>query len=295
MLKEFIITRQYLRLPLLGLLLTLSASGVLKAQAPVPVEHADLGYAALEAGNQQAAEDEFNRALELNADDLSARLGLAMIQTERQQHEKAFQSYDSIVQSHPQNVFAWNQRGLAAYNLEDFDEALNSFERATADQPVNGFFYESLAWTRMCRGEFTQAAESAKTATLMYNREGHSTSYPLLIAYFSYLESGDPNSAQRSLRYAIKNHKPNQWPAPVLGYLNGQLNEAELISYVTNSAEETEAHTYIGLKLRNQGEEGKAMKHLSWVSRNGDPRVFEYTVARALNLQSSVAVWKPNS
>ena len=225
--------------------------------------------------------------------DLSAQLGLAIIQSQRQQHAQAFKSYDSIVQSHPQNVFAWNQRGLAAFNLENFDEALNSFERATADQPVNGFFYESLAWTRMCRGEFPQAAEAAKRATLMYNREGRSSSYPLLIAYFSYLEAGDLSNAKRSLRYAIKNHTPNQWPAPVLGYVNGEIDAAALISFVTNHAEETEAHTYIGLKLRSEGNEDQALKHLAWVSRMGDPSVFEYTVARALKMQSSVAVWTP--
>lgn len=293
MFKEFITFRPNILLLSVGLILSLSARSIAQESTQQPASHTEQGYAELESGNQRAAELEFQKALELNPGDLSAKLGIAMIQTERQQHEAAFKSYDSIVREHPQNVFAWNQRGLAAFNLEDFDEALSSFERATADQPVNGFFYESLAWTRMCRGEFTEAAVSAKTATLMYNREGHTTSYPLLIAYFSYLESGDPNNAKRSLHYAIKNHKPNQWPAPVLGYLNGQLNEAELISYVTDSAEETEAHTYIGLRLRNEGNEVEAIKHLSWVSRNGDPRVFEYTVARAINLQTSVAVWKP--
>ncbi len=290
MLKEFIQFGLSSRLAGVSLLLLLSISAEARAQLAHTDTHSDLGYAQLEAGNQQAAEAEFNKALQFDANDLSAQLGLAMIQTERQQHAAAFRSYNTIVQAHPQNIFAWNQRGLAAFNLEDFDEALSSFERATADRPVNGFFYESLAWTRMCRGEFPQAAESAKTAILMYNREGQATTYPLLIAYFAYLEVGDTDNAKRSLRYAIKNHKPNQWPAPVLGYLSGQIDATTMISYVTNSAEETEAHTYMGLKLRSEGNENDAIKHLAWVSRKGDSRVFEYTLARAMKLQSSVAV-----
>jgi tetratricopeptide (TPR) repeat protein len=247
------------------------------------------GYAQLEAGQPENALIAFGQALEVDSNDLSARLGQAMIYAEQERHQDAFSSYDFIVQRYPQHAFAWNGRGLAAFNLEDFDAALSSFQRATADQPVNGFFYESLAWTQMCRGEFADAAESAKKATLMYGRKGETSAYPLLIAYFSYHESGDAKNALRTLQYANKNKPVNQWPAPVIDYLSEKIDESDLISYVTNSAEETEAHTYIGLYLRLLGETDEASQHLKWVSRNGDPQVFEYTLARALNLQNNVA------
>lgn len=248
------------------------------------------GYAQLEAGQHAHALEAFGKAISANNDDLSARLGQAIIFAEQQRHAEAFEAYDEITQRFPQNAFAWNGRGLAAFNQEDFDEALNSFRMAIADHPVNGFFYESLAWTRLCRGEFSQAAESAKAAVMMYDRAGEMSSYPLLIAYFAYHESGDANNAMRTLHYANQN-KPinNQWPAPVIDYLSERITEADLISYVTNTAEETEAHTYIGLYLRLLGDSQKASQHLQWVSRNGNPQVFEYTLARALNLQNSVA------
>ncbi|MBT4757684.1 MAG: hypothetical protein HOO08_04750, partial [Opitutae bacterium] len=218
-----------------------------------------------------------------------ARLGQAMIYAEQERHQEAFASYDVIVQHYPQHAFAWNGRGLAAFNLEDFDTALTSFKMATVDQPVNGFFYESLAWTQMCRGEFVDAAESAKKASLMYTRKGETSAYPLLIAYFSYHESGDAQNALRTLAYANRNKPVNQWPAPVIDYLSEKIGEADLISFVTNPAEETEAHTYIGLYLRLLGETDAADQHLQWVSQNGNSQVFEYTLARALNLQNNVA------
>jgi tetratricopeptide (TPR) repeat protein len=247
------------------------------------------GFAALEAGNTESALSAFDQALQADENNLSARLGQAMIYAEQERHQAAFSSYDLIVQRYPQHAFAWNGRGLAAFNLEDFDTALTSFKMATVDQPVNGFFYESLAWTHMCRGEFMDAAESAKKATLMYGRKGETSAYPLLIAYFAYHESGDARNALRTLQYANKNKPVNQWPAPVIDYLSEAIDESELISYVTNSAEETEAHTYIGLYLRLLGETSKANQHLQWVSQHGDSQVFEYTLARAINLQTSVA------
>lgn len=247
------------------------------------------GYAQLEAGQPENALIAFDQALAADANDLSARLGQAMIYAEQERHQEAFTSYDVIVQSYPQHAFAWNGRGLAAFNLEDFDTALTSFKMATVDQPVNGYFYESLAWTQMCRGEFVDAAESAKKAALMYSRKGETSAYPLLIAYFSYHESGDAKNALRTLAYANKNKPVNRWPAPVIDYLSEKISEPDLISFVTNSAEETEAHTYIGLYLRLLGETDKADQHLQWVSRYGNSEVFEYTLARAINLQNSVA------
>ncbi|MGJ8653827.1 MAG: tetratricopeptide repeat protein [Opitutaceae bacterium] len=248
------------------------------------------GYALLEAGNSDGALEAFEKALALDTSELPARLGQAIIYAEQQNHEKAFICYDTIIQDHPRHVDAWSGRGLAAYNLEDFDEALNSFKQATFDQPVNGFYYESLAWTQMCRGDFESAATSSKTATLMYGRQGKAVVYPLLIAYFANSELGDEATALRTLAYAQKNSNANVWPAQIIDYLSGKINHNELISYVMDSAEETEAHAYIGLKLRLDQQNEAAQAHLDWVSSHGDTRVFEYTLARAMKLRESVAV-----
>lgn len=247
-------------------------------------------YRLLESGDAPAALEKFEFVLKENKTDLSARLGQAMIFAEQQRHTDAFNAYDTIVDLHPRHAFAWNGRGLAAFNMENFDEALLSFQQATAEQPLNGFFYESLAWTLMCRGQFQEAAQSAKQATLIYQKNRESSVYPLLIAYFSYLETGDTRNAKTTLRYASENKPLNQWPSPVVDYLQNNLSQAELISYVTDTTQETEAHTYIGLTLRNQGKSDVAKKHLSWVAQHGDPRVFEYTLARVLNLREGVAL-----
>lgn len=251
-------------------------------------------YKQFESGESELALNGFNKALELNADNLPARLGQAMIFQEQQRHKEAFSSYDLIVKSHPSHAYAWNGRGLAAFNLKNFDEALSSFKHATADHPVNGFFYESLAWAHLCRGDYSEAASTAIQATLMYNQNGETAPYPLLIAYFSHLEEGKKDEAMRTLKYA-QNNKPSNgaWPTPVFDYISGHLNEPGLISFVTSTAEETEAHTYIGLHLRSQGQLDKAEPHLDWVARSGDTRVFEQMLARTLQASNKVALLAP--
>ena len=258
----------------------------------VQSRQATQGFALLESGKASEALETFEEALRVDGSDLPAMLGRAMVYSEQQAHQQAFFAYSSIVEAYPEHLFAWNRRGLAALNLEDFDEALYSFEQAIEPQPVNGFFYESLAWTHLCRGELKQAAEVARTAALMYNREGQNTLYPLLVAYFAYLQTGDNANADRTLAYAHKN-RTHAWPTPVIDYLANRIDSKDLLSFVTESAEETEAHTYIGLKLRAMGELEAAARHLNWVARAGDSRVFEYTLARSIHLESPVAQLVP--
>lgn len=247
------------------------------------------GYAKLKSGKANEALDAFGKVLEQDATNLDARFGQAIIFAEQERHEDAFAAYDWITQKNPHHANAWNGRGLAAFNMENFDEALVSFQMSVADQPANGFFYESIAWTQMCRGEFTEAAKWAKKALLMYHHKNEMPLYPLLIAYFSYHESGDAENALRTLQYASRNKLPNKWPTQVIDYLNGKIDEAALISFVSNLAEETEAHTYIGLHMRLLGKTEKAARHLGWVSNNGDPQVFEHTLAKTLRPKAKVA------
>lgn len=251
-------------------------------------------YEFFESGQMDRALAGFNQALERDAANLPARLGQAMVLLKQQRYQDAFSSYDAIVQSYPAHSFAWNGRGLAAFNMENFDEALTSFQRATADHPVNGFFYESLAWTYLCQRDYSLAATTAKQSALMYQQNGETAAYPLLIAYFSQLEEGENEAARRTLYYALSN-KPanNAWPTPVFEYLAGGLSAIDLISFVTDPAQETEAHTYIGLNLRAQGELKQADSHLNWVATKGDQRVFEHTLARSLQIAEKMALLTP--
>lgn len=251
-------------------------------------EEVSTGYQLFEAGDLDGALALFDSAVSQDAEYLSALLGKGMIHAQRMEHVRAFSAYDMIVQSHPTHALAWNRRGLAAFNMEQFELALESFVRATETQPVNGFYYESIAWVQMCLGQYNAALQSAKTASLMYSRLGETSLYPVLIVYLASLQTKDLNTAQRAMVYAQKN-RGSGWPGPVVNYLNGSMCAAQLISCVTTHAQETEAHVYIGINLSLQGDHKAADRHLDWVSREGDPRVFEYTLARALQMEERLA------
>jgi tetratricopeptide (TPR) repeat protein len=255
-------------------------------------ETVDAAFQLLNQGETQNALMGFQNALEADQNNLQACLGQAMIFNKLERYPEAFAAYDSLTERLPQNAFAWNGRGLAAFNLEQFDEALNSFQNASEMTP-SGHHFESLAWTQMCRGEFNEAAESAKRANLFYTREGEQTLYPLLLAYFAHLEAGEAEHARRTLDYTLANLPRTGWPLPVLHFIIGKSDAAELISHVRTAAQETEAHTYLGLYWRAQNAPEIAKQHLDWVRQNGDASVFEYILARALPEGPSLAMLQP--
>lgn len=224
----------------------------------------------------------FRNEVRNSAERFSAQLQLARDLGEVGCYKEAFQIYSDIVRWDPQNALAWNERGLVAFQMKNFEEALSSFQAATAWSPVNGFFHESLAWVRMCRGEYSQAVESAKIATLIYHKNRKYSIYPLLIAYFSYAESGDSYNAKKTLDYALRNKTFKGWPTSVVDFLAGRIDKKQLISQVTNLTQETQAQTYIGLHHRINKDLEAAHKHLDWVARKGDRKLFEYTLSCVL-------------
>ncbi len=239
--------------------------------------------------SQAELEAKNRNALSASTNSIEALLDQAIIHAQQGDHATAFHFYDNIVRFVPDNAFAWNGRGLAAFNMKDFEEALKSFQQAITEKPTDCFF-EALAWTLICRSEYDQAAEVAKKASLMYSQSGEKTVYPLLVAYFSYLEINDIKNASRTLDYMLSNTSNHEWPRPIIEYLSERIDATEMISFVKNPSQETEAHTYIGMKLRNEGKLDDSKRHLEWVSRKGDSRLFEYTLACTLHLQSNLAI-----
>ena len=237
----------------------------------------------LEQGYLNDALSKFEAILSVDENCMAAQLGQAMTLADMNAYQAAFESYDNLVTNYPEHAFAWNGRGLAAFNLEDFATAEASFRQAIAQQPVNGFFLESLAWSQMCQGAYAEAAEAAKQASLMYSRRQEATLYPLLVSYFAYLAAGDMENAVRTLNYALADDSAENWPAPIIKYAAGAFDADELISHVTSIAEETEAHTYIGLVKRFQGAQTPAINHFNWVARHGNSDVFEYSLAKSLS------------
>jgi tetratricopeptide (TPR) repeat protein len=194
---------------------------------------------------------------------------------------QALNLYNQLLVLRPHNASIWNRHGLAAMRLQDFSTAVRSLSEAVRDYPINGSYYESLAWALLARGDYSGASERSRTAILMYQRENNFSLYPFFIRFIAEHAQDRSDQAALSLRYAKRNLRDRSWPLPLLEYLSENLSQNQLLANVSNLREETEAHLIIGLREYFIGDSERGRQHLTWAAGVGDPRASGQAVAHA--------------
>ena len=88
-----------------------------------------------QAGRLAQAEPIYRQILALEPDHFDASHFLGVMASQRGDHAAALRQIDLALSKNPDSVFALNNRGVALYELERFDEALASYDRALALAP----------------------------------------------------------------------------------------------------------------------------------------------------------------
>lgn len=92
-----------------------------------------------------AAISKYNEAIKLNPDDPSARENIEIVYSDKKSVEQAIRNFDKEIQRNPQNADAYNNRGIAYYNLGKIYENLgygrrfprrNGFNPASLLNPI---------------------------------------------------------------------------------------------------------------------------------------------------------------
>ena len=120
---------------------------VLQKQAPVVIQPLDealdvngwltRGVERLEAGDDRAALNAFNRVIELEPHHARAWMNRGNALFNLEQAEEALSAYDRAIELGPDDAFSWGARGDALYDLERIDEALVSWNKSLELNPDN--------------------------------------------------------------------------------------------------------------------------------------------------------------
>ena len=126
-------------------------------QAPLPevtassrpaLEHADvrswIGRVDLTRLAYDDAQQQFERALELDPRSLAAQLGMSIVLLQKDRTEEAFRLARQVAERDPKNATALFVAGIAAGRLRKPDEALTLIRRAVAIEPDNAQFQVAL-------------------------------------------------------------------------------------------------------------------------------------------------------
>ena len=240
----------------------------------------------LEAGNYELALEQFDQLLKEKPNYISALMGKAKSHLQSGQYQEAYDTYLKVLAKDPSDHYSLKGIGNAALFLDQADIALSYYKRALVFKPSDAQLYEAIAVSQMCTNDYLNAAESAKMASLMYNKKGIEAPYSLILAYFSYAQINDKENMQQVLSYGTKFNFKQRWPTPVVKHIKGEINAYELISLVQSEKEEIEAHTYIGLKLRLNEQFDESEIHLSWAKDSGRNDILETLIAKHILRQS---------
>ena len=102
-----------------------------------PEGHNQLGAALMAVGRSREATEEFEKALDIQADYTNARYNLAKARVKAGELEKAKEDYLKVVAAVPQDAQAHNDFGELLLRMGDTSKALEQFDQALAIDPSN--------------------------------------------------------------------------------------------------------------------------------------------------------------
>ena len=234
----------------------------------------------LEIGNYAIAFEQFEQLLKEKPDYISALIGRAKCLFQLRKYKEAHDAYLKVLEKNASDIHTLEGLGRSALFLNQTDLGLFYFNKALDLKPDSARIYHAIAISQICNSDYLNAAESAKMASLMYNKKGLEAPYSLIIAYFSYAQINDRENMKEVLSYINKLDFSPEWPLPIIEYIRGKIEVPELISMVQSDNEEIEAHTYIGFQLQLNREFQASKKHLNWVQKSNRNDIVETLIAK---------------
>lgn len=234
----------------------------------------------LEAGNYNLALEQFDQLLKESPHYISAFMGKAKSLFQLGQYQEAFDTYLKASEKDAFDISSLEGLGNSALFLDQIDLALSYYSKVLVIKPDHAKIYHAIAVSHMCKNDYLNAAESAKIASLMYNKKGMHSPYSLILAYFSYALMDDKENMNQLLNYTKSFSFSGTWPSPIIRLIQGEIESFELISLVQSEKQEIEAHTYIGLKLRLDREFNASKMHLDWVRKSKTSDLLEALIAK---------------
>jgi len=157
-------------------------------------------------GKADAARQELEPLLTSKAGELSARMGLSIIEAKAGNYPKAIEHLRKIVDAQPNNVIALNNLAyLLADHTDQTDDALKYAQKAKELAPNDVNVEGTIGWAYFRKGMYGPALQHLQDAA---KREGNNVMEGTAIRRYhlamAYKKAGDGNNAAKILNVALK-------------------------------------------------------------------------------------------
>ena len=125
--------------------------------------------------------------------------------------------------------------GWAYWGLENYEDALEPFNRAIENDPYNLHGYYGRGVTKYFLGDYEGAIEDLQEAI---KNDQQRTDYPHLFLFLMYMRMGDEESARTTLEIHQASRRPARnadWPGSIGAFLLGEMTEDELFERVNET------------------------------------------------------------
>lgn len=190
-------------LTIIAVLSFLLGVGHVQAESDEAIERNKLGVELLEEERVEEAIAEFQKAVELNQENASARLNLAYTYDRQGRIEEAMAEYRKAIELEPGNLHAHNNLGVLYDKKGFYDEAIAEFEKALQIDPSDANVLENLENTKgnkaIVQEQEEQIAQAQRKAEA--HPDSPTASYKLARLYAFY---GKKDQAIEWLEKALK-------------------------------------------------------------------------------------------
>jgi lipoprotein NlpI len=208
--------------------------------------------------------EDYDHTIRLNPNDSDSfyRRGLAYF--EKNEYNRAIPDFDEALKLNPDSVAALRKRGLAYEAKRDYDQAIRDYDRAINLQPDYGAAFVGRANAHQEKRQYERALADYEAATQVDPKlaserskgfllfylgrmtqsaemfEKHMKSDPddtwvILFRYLVEAKIGNALAAARDLEVDAAKLKERRWPAPIIDFHLGRIDEKAMFAAANDS------------------------------------------------------------
>ena len=183
------------------------------------------GLVYFENNDYNRAIQDFDEALKLNADYAAALQKRGWTYESKKDYDQAIRDYDRAISLQPNDGLAFIRRANALQEKRLYERALADYEAATqldpkfASERSKGFLFFYL-------GRMTQSAEMFEK----YMKSNPNDTWVILFRYLVEAKIGNALAAARELENDAIGLKERRWPAPVIDFHLGRIDEKAMFA-----------------------------------------------------------------
>jgi tetratricopeptide (TPR) repeat protein len=229
-------------------------------------------------GRRDEAIAELTKSLELEPNDVYTHTVRGLAYSHKGDYKKAIEDFDAALREDSEYAYAYFCRAAAYDRLHLTERALKDYTDGLEYDSNSAEAYLQRGSIYLCSNKWSEAMKELDEAYRLNDDSDSDYIRAALLQAVVKQSHGDKGAADSLVTRAMKRSTNSYWPFSIAAYAQKKLEAKDLLSIAVSQYEQTEAHSYIGLLARAQGDEKTAKKEFEWVKKNGVPEEPEYRV-----------------